>query len=217
MYYSSRIELGSMLAERHEFLHGTDSIIVSLQQKTLSVCISMATQLRAWVFPLLTERIYLPGDPRVLGVVNQDGDFCWNPQFSVYEQQEFVAEFYGLIEDKKRQAFSLINRQLSDYGQLNKMAMQGRNVVIVGDIVKDSVEIAATRELLKEVKSNKLFAAGGNVDVVAADQLRLLADDVYFLDVMSNLFNEEHYFEQPDSYTEEENKKLVTNIATYWI
>lgn len=216
MYYTSKIDLGFKMANKLSYLRGTESVVISLQAKTLSTCLSMASRLRAWVYPLLTEKIYLPGDPRVLGVVNQDGDFCWNPQFSTYEQQEFVAEFYGVIEDKKRQAFSLINKQLTDYGTLNKKSLNGRNVIIVGDIVKDSVEVVAARELLKEVRCNKLFASGGNVDVVAADNLRLLADEAYFFDVMSNLFNEDHYFEHPDSYTDEEKKKLVTNIATYW-
>lgn len=216
MYYISKIDLGFKLAEKLQHLRGTESVIVSLHTKTLSTCVSMASQLRAWVYPLLTERIYLPGDPRVLGVVNQDGNFCWNPQFSDYEKQEFISEFHGVIEDKKRQAFSLVNRQLSEYGSLNKKALNGRNVIIAGDVVKDGVEVAAARELLKEVRTNTLVAAGGNVDIFAADSLRLLADDAYFFDIMSNLFNEDHYFEQPDVYTEEQKKKLVTNIATYW-
>jgi putative phosphoribosyl transferase len=217
VYYTNRIELGRLLAKRMEHLKDSGAVVVALREEALPVCISMASQLRAWVFPLLTERINLPGDPRTLGVINQDGNFCWNPAFSSYEQQEFMNEFRGMIGDKKREAYSTLNRRTNEYGQLNKAALNGRYVLFVGDIIKDSIEVAAARELFKELRPQKIIGAGGNVDINAADVLHVATDETQFLDVMSNMFGEDHYFEQPDPYTAEQNRLLAMNIATYWV
>lgn len=218
MYYTSRFQLGTMLAERLKGLRGQDVVVVALREQAAMTCVALAMEIRAWVYPFLTEKIYLPGDPRVLGVVDQDGDFCWNPTFSEMEQEAFRQDFYSVIEDKKRQAFSALNQRTTDYGNgaLNKRSLNGRVLILVSDIVKDAVEIEAVKEFLKELRLQKLVGAAGNIDIYAADRMHVTTDEVEFMDIIPNMFDDDHYFEQKDSYTTEQHRQIIMNIAAYW-
>lgn len=217
MYFVNRIELGRSLAEKVAYLKSQDAIVLCLTETSLSTGIGLASSLRAWVYPLLTEVVVIPGDPRILGVINQDGLLCYNPGLSTYEREELEMENAGLIQDASREAFSRLNRQSSDYGALNKEILRGRTIILCADILRDQVQLAAAFELLKPIVTKSVVSVVGNVMSDAADALQIGTQKSDFLDVMTNMFDDDHYFEQPDGYSAEERRQLAVNIAHYWI
>ena len=64
MYYVNRIELGKILADRLMELKGQEAVVIALREESLTACIGLASEINAWVFPLLSRRITIPGDPR---------------------------------------------------------------------------------------------------------------------------------------------------------
>lgn len=216
MYYASRIELGQKLATRIGHLKGHEPVVLCLRDEALTSCIGLAAKIHAWIYPLITEPIRLPGDPRVLGVINPDGLFCWSPVIPPSEQDGILAEFHGPIEDAKREAFSRVNARLGEWGDLKKDALKGRVVLISGDVVRDQNEIAAAHAFLKEIDTQQVIGLAGNIEALAADNLHQKADHSEFLDVMTNMFDEAHYFEQADAYTPNESRQLALNISQYW-
>ena len=62
MYYINRIELGRNLAGRLMDLKGQEAVVIALKEESLTACIGLATEINAWVFPLLSRRITIPGD-----------------------------------------------------------------------------------------------------------------------------------------------------------
>lgn len=216
MYYLNRIDLGGRLSERLTELKGQEAVVLVVKESSTTACIALASQINAWVFPLITERIEIPGDERTIGLLTADGTFVWNPDFSPTECDQITMDSHALIEDAKREAFSRLNQTAIEYGEMSKDGLNGRTLIIAGDIVKDKMEIAAALEYIKPIRYEKLYAVGGNVDAGTADYMHLQSDKDVALDVMTNMFDESHYFDEQVSYTPEECRKLLVNISQYW-
>ncbi len=208
--------MGKSLSVRLADLKGQEAVIVALKESSISACIGLASEINAWIYPMLTEKVYVKGDPRVMGTINADGVFCWNPSFTRPDQEWITMQFFGMLEEAKRMAFSKINRVMDEYRDFDKTMLSGRKIILAGDIVRDRLEIAAAMELLKDVVYEALYTAGGNVDSNVFNEVRSVVDRTEFLDVMSNMFNDDHYFEEQSAYSTEENKLLMLNIAQYW-
>ena len=216
MYYINRIELGQKLAGRLIELKGQEAVVIALKESALTSCIGLASRINAWVFPLLSQRIHIPGDPRVMGLIDPTGAFTWNPDLEKMERDGIEMESHGVLDDAKRQAFSMLNRSLSQFGEFSKDALNGRTLLLTGDVVENRLEIAMAIEYLKSVRYAKLYGLGGNVDANAATYFHLQTDQDISLDVMTNMFPAEHYFEQSNAYSPEECRQLAINISQYW-
>lgn len=216
MYYTSRIELGRSLGGRVSDLKGQEAIVVALREDSLTACIGLASEINAWVFPLLSERITIPGDPRIMGLISPEGEFTWNPDIEKAYRDEIEMESRAILDDAKREGFSKLNEALTHYGTINKDCLNGRTVLLTGDIVEDRIEIAMAIDYLKSANYATLYGLGGNVDAASADYFHIETDKDIALDVMTNMFPAEHYFEQPIGYNAEECRQLVMNISQYW-
>lgn len=213
MYFSSRHSLGKTLAARVTELRGQEPIVLCLKENALSAAISLAAEVHGWVYPLLTQPVIIPGDDRIIGVLNQDGELCYNPQLSKYELEDLEMNNHATIEDASRVAFSELNRRVGEYGQLNKTALRGRTVIIIGDIVRDQLEIGAAHELLKTIATGKIVSLVGNITPDGSTALYRESSDSVFLDILPHMFDDDHYFEQPDGYTPEERRQLAMNLS----
>ena len=216
MYFVDRLQLGSTMAQRLIDLKGKEPIILCLKESSLSTSIALASELRGWIYPLLAERVVIPGDPRIIGVINQEGTLCYNPELSKYEREELEMEYSGVIQDATRAAFHQINQASSIYGELNKAAFNGRTVLLCADILRDHLEVSAANELLKSAYNATIVGVIGNIDVNVADDISRMSERSSFMDVMSNMFDDQHYYEQPEAYTLDEQRSIAMNIATYW-
>jgi predicted phosphoribosyltransferase len=217
MYFVNRIELGRSMAKKVAHLRAKEPIIVCLNEGSLSTSIGLASELRGWIYPLLSEPIIIPGDNRIIGVINQDGELCENPGLSRFEQEELRMDYSGFIQEASRQAFSKLNARLNSYGNLSKSGLKGHPIIICADIVRDQVEIAAAIEFLKVIDTSTIVSVAGNITIEAANTLTQTSQKSSFMDIMSNMFDDDHYFEEQDAYTLEEKKQLAMNISQYWI
>ena len=216
MYYVSRIELGKALAGRLMELRGQEAVVIALKESALTACIGLASEINAWVYPLLTQRIYVPGDPRIMGLIDETGMFTWNPSLEKMQRDEIEMESHGVLEDAKRGAFTELNRTLGQYGAFNRDALNGRVLLLTGDVIEDRIEIATALQYLKSIRYATLYGLGGNVDAEAADYFHIETDKDVLLDVMTHMFPVEHYFDRQDSYSPEESRQLAVNISQYW-
>lgn len=217
MYFTSHQALGRTLAAKIAHLKGTEPVVIPLGEDALTTSISIASEVRGWVYPLLTERVTIPGDDRIIGVVNQDGRLCYNPELSNYEREELEMDNHSVIQEGLREAFSRLNGRVSEYGTLNKDALRGRHIVVVGDVVRDQLNIGAMFELLKTVATGPVTSLVGNITPDGSTKLYMESSASAFLDVIPYLMEEAHYFEQQDPYTPTEKRQLAMNISQYWV
>lgn len=216
MYYIDRTDLGSRLASQISSFVVPEPIIVCLKESSLATAVSLASSLHGWIYPLVSETIQLDADNRVLGVISSDGSYTVNPALSRFEVEDIMMENHGVIEDKKRQAFSRLNQSASVYGHLNPEVFNDRLVILCADIIKDQLHIGAIKNIMKPYRPRSVIAAVGNIDVDAADLMRLTADQVRLMDVMSSMFDDGHYFEKTDPYPLETLQQIAMNISQFW-
>lgn len=217
MYYPNRLELGNMLAGRLQSLRSSEPIVLCLKESAMPVCISIASQLRGWIYPLLVERIIIPGDPRIIGVINQDGMLCYNEGLPEAERESLHMDYQTIIQEASREAFGRLNRRLEAFGDLNKKGLFGRKVIIVGDVVKDRIEISAAKQFLKSVATDEIISAVGNIEQDSSTALFVESQQTTFLDIMQIQFDEGHYFEQADNYSVDDQRAIAMNISQYWV
>jgi hypothetical protein len=95
--------------------------------------------------------------------------------------------------------------------------LDGRQVILVGDVITSPLPLVVAHELLKDVTPKNLTAVVGNVTPEVAQLVRMSASDTEILDILSGIvFDESHYFEHVDEYTSKQKHTLTENIAAYW-
>lgn len=218
MYYPNRQVLGDQLAEKLTQYKNTDSIIFCLKKSSLVSCIELAAHLHAYVYILQYVEIPDPFDvTRVLGAITQKGDFVLNPAISRAEYDYIAMDFLSVIEERKRDAFSKINAQADPNPNFNMDAFNGRNILLFADILSSPIQIEIALHILKSFKPALITGVCGNITSEISDKFNIETDGVTYMDILPNtFFDDEHYFEQPDSFTEEEKIKMANNISLYW-
>lgn len=205
------------MAQKISHLRAKDVVVLCLKEESLSTSIGLASELRGWIYPLLTVPIVIPGDGRLLGAINQDGELCYNPQLSRFELEELEMDNAGVIQDASRQAFSKLNQQTTEYGELTKDGLRGRTIVLCADILRNQMEISAALEFLKTIQTGSIIGIAGNITTEAADMLVLSSERSEYMDVLTSMFDDDHYFEQPEAYSIQERRQLAMNISQYWV
>ncbi len=219
MYFNDRMSLGDKLADNLLEIRGTDAIIVSLKQSSMMVSIAMAIKLRAWVFPLFYEPLVNPLDrTKLLGALTQNGDFCLHPDISPGEYDYIIQEFMSTIEEEKRSAMSRLNQAMSQHhGVSDPHILNGRNVVLVGDVMMHRLELEIAKLMMKPLRPARVYGTVGNTTIEVSEAFHLSTDQSHVLDILPTTFmGEDHYFEVADAYSHEEKQLLALNIAQYW-
>ena len=219
LYFSDRITLGNRLSEQLEYLHSKDAIILCLKESSLLTAVALGSNLRAWIYPLLYEIVTHPEDrTKEIGAINADGEFCKHPDITDADLEYITMESAGALEDSKRQAMHLVNQQAIQFGDtLNEHVMNGREVILAGDIVTSPMQIAVAQQLLKSLSPKGIHGVAGNVTADVSDLFHLNTSEAHVLDVLPGIiFDDDHYFEKSDTYSRDEQRALALHIQTYW-
>jgi len=224
MNFIDRTSLGDTFAQRLERFHGKDAVIVCLQESSLLTCLTAASQIRAWVFPLLYEPVYTPDHAhRLLGAFDQDGNFCAvSDSFALPEtpahKKKVTSETGKIIQKQKTEAMKAIEKRTAGYGLApDKQLLNGRDVILMGDILTTPLPLIVAQQVLKGATPTSLTAMIGNATAEVAELVRMSAGETDILDVLSGIhFDDDHYFEHTDTYTPEQKQTLTQHIAAYW-
>lgn len=222
MNFTDRSSLGDMLARRLQRLRGKDAVILCLQENSLLTCLTMASQLRAWVYPLIYAPVYTPDDAhRVLGAFDQDGVFCPLPEVlndDPLAEPEVPAEVTKIVDKQRPAALKTMRTETANYGMLlDKHRLDGRYVILAADIITNPLPVLVAQKFLEDVRPKGLSAAVGNATTETANLLRMSAAQTDILDILSGrLPDESQYFEQADTYTAKQKHTLTRHIAAYW-
>lgn len=218
MFYPNRQVLGDQLAEKLQAYRNNDTIIFCLKKSSLLSCIELAARLHAYIYILQYADVDDPYDiTRSLGVITVNGEFIQNPDITHNEMEYIISSFGSVVEERKRAAFSKINAEKNLNPTFDLHAFNNRNVLIFSDIIKDTIQIEVAFEMLKPYAPASIYGAFGNITSPVSDKFQLEANGCAFMDVLnSNLFDDNHYFDQPDKYPEEQKIQMANNISIYW-
>lgn len=217
MYFESRQAAGKLLAERLEPVYRyEDCAVIALSDGAVLIGEEIATALHCVLTMLLVEDIEIPGESLSFGGVSQSGGFTYNGMFSAGEIEEYVSEFHGYLDEKKREAFQKINRLLGDGGIISKELLRDRVVILVSDGVDNGASIDVAMDFLKSIRTQKIVVATPTATVPAVDRLHLAADELHILDVKQNFMGVDHYFEDNTIPSHEDTIAKINKIVLNW-
>lgn len=217
MYFESRTQAGAVLAARlFDTYRYENCVVVGLSDGSVLVGEQIAAQLHCVLTMLVSEQIEVPGEDQVIGTVSQGGTFSYNSSFSAGEVNEYVSEYHGLLEEKKREAFQRLNRLLGDGGLVSRDMLRDHTVILVSDGLSAGTMLDAAIEFLKPIRVNKLVVVAPVAAVTAVDQLHVLADELHILDVKQNYIATDHYYTDNVVPSHDETVAKINQIILNW-
>lgn len=217
MYFESRAHAGYQLATRlFERYRYENCAVIALSDGGVIVGEQIASALHCVLTMLLVEDIEIPGESLSFGGVSQTGRFTYNSELAQGEIDEYTSEFYGYLEDQKRQAFQRINRLIGDGGMVDYSMLRDRTVIIVNDGFDDNVALNVAMDFLKPVRVRRIVIAAPVASELAVDSLHVMADELHILDVKTNYFDTNHYYNNNEIPTHEQTIEKINKIILNW-
>lgn len=217
MYFVNRAEAGAKLAtELVEQYRYEDCAVMALNDGAVLVGEPIAAELHSVLTMLLIEKIEIPGESLSIGGLSQAGTFTYNGMLSAGEVEGYRQEFFGYIEEQKREAMMRINRLLGDGGLVDRDLLRERNIILVSDGFADAASLDVALDFLKPIKIKKLIVATPTASVPAVDRLHMVADELHILDVKENFMGVNHYFEDNTIPSHEETVEKINKIILNW-
>ena len=218
MFYPSRQALGDQLAMKLAQYKNTETIIFCLKKSSLLSCIELAANLHAYIYILQYAELQDPFDlTRNLGAVTQKGEFVLNPDISQSEYEYINSDFMSVIEEQKREAFSEINGERDPNPAFDLAAFNNRNILLFADVLQSSFQIQVALNILKAYAPASVIGVVGNITSAVSDKFLIDTDGCVYMDVLQNsFFDDAHYFDQPDNYSEDDKINMANSISLYW-
>ena len=219
MFYPNRQALGDQLALKLPQFRDNETIIFCLKKSSLLSCIELAANLHAYIYVLQYAEVADPFDiTRSLGAVTANGNFVLNPDISQSEFEYINSDFFSTIEEHKREAFSEINGEQDPNPQFDLAAFNNRNILLFADILQTSFQIQVALDILKGYSPAMILGVVGNVSPAVSDKFQIETEGCTCMDVLqNNFFDDSHYFDQPDNYSEQDKINMANNISLYWV
>jgi len=217
MYFQSRVEAGQLLAKQIIQKHkGNNCAIVALNDGGVMVGAQIALQLHCVLTLLLTETITLPRENDAVAGITQDGSFSYNQHYSQGEIDDFVGEYYNLIEQEKMTKMQDMHRRMGRSGLIRKDLLREHTVILVTDGLVDGFALDIAMQYLKPIHTKRLIVATPLASVKAVDRMHILADEIICLSVVEDYISTDHYYETQDVPPHDKVVKTVEQIVAHW-
>lgn len=215
-YFASRLEAGTILAQKLQQYRYEDTIVLSLSEGGVLVGAVIASNIHALIAMLLTKDVYLPDGRTLVGVVNEVGGFVYNNAFSTGEIEELESEYRGNIEFAKSQALHELHVALGQGGLISTEYFRNRVVIVVADGTLNGMAFEMAYDYLKAVHTKKVIMVAPIASVKAVDRMHLLADELHCLNAVNTVFDIDHYYEDNTMPTHDQTLSILNNVILNW-
>lgn len=216
MYFRNRAEAGRKLARNLENYQGTQVVVLALSPGAVIVGAQIAMKLHANLLLLLTENIYLPGEPDPIAALSSGGTFTLNAMFSPGQIEEYISEYHNFIEEKRIEKMHQLNRLMGEGGEIKRDYLRNHTVIVVSDGLSSGFSLDIAAAYLKPVALDRLVVATPLASVPAVDRMHLFADEICCLSVKPNYINTNHYYDDNTIPEMDRLFELMRNITVNW-
>ncbi|MBR3322561.1 hypothetical protein IKG13_00650, partial [Candidatus Saccharibacteria bacterium] len=96
-------------------------------------------------------------------------------------------------------------------------AFNNRNILLFADVLQSSFQIQVALNILKAYAPASVIGVVGNITSAVSDKFLIDTDGCVYMDVLQNsFFDDAHYFDQPDNYSEDDKINMANSISLYW-
>ncbi len=199
-YFESRSAVGKNFAAQLSKFNDQPVAVLALSAGGAAMGIEIARALHGIMGLLLLKHIYLPGERKPLGVVNEQGILTYGIDISSAFIEEFQMEYRGTIEDDKQQAVTELHA-FGTEGILSPHYFSDKNVIIVSDFSKTGTAFKAAVDFLKPVRTRKIVLAAAIAQLPAIDIMHILGDQLLIAHATDKDLPPDHYFARDDVHS----------------
>jgi putative phosphoribosyl transferase len=218
MYFHDRAEAGDKLADELITYRWENTAVLALSPGGVVVGEQIARRLHSSLSLLLTARISAPGDDSlVLGTLDQTGLFTYNSMITAGEMEEYMQEMRGYVEEQKIQQMYHMTAVVGEHGMADPAQLEGRNVIIATDGVKNGMSYEAAVHYLQRIKTEKTIAAipVGPADVI--ERIHGMVDELHYLYIPENFFTVAHYYTDEGKIDPNSVMERIDNVVARWM
>lgn len=216
MYFKNRAEAGRKLAKQLEDYKGKETVVVALSEGAVIVGAQVAMRIHANLVLMLSENIYLPGEPDAIAALGSTGNFAYSDMFSTGQIEELAAEFHNFIDQQRLEKMHHLNIMVGKDGEIRKEYLRHHIVILVADGLPNGFSLNVAADYLKSVAIKKLIVATPLASEAAIDRMHLVGDEVQCLSVVQNYMTTDHYYEDNTIPRVDDMFKVVKNISIHW-
>lgn len=216
MYFKSRADAGKILSDKLKDHDRENIAVVALSEGAVIVGAQIAMKLHGNLSLLLTENIFLPGEPDAIGSITTSDTFTYNNKFSAGQLEEFNAEYHTYIDEKRREGFHHLNVLLGNDGEIPKERLRHHTVILVSDGLVNGLSLDVAYDYLKRIAMKRLIIATPFATVQAIDRMHIIGDEICCLDVIDNFISINHYYDDNTVPQTEDLFRVIKNISLSW-
>lgn len=218
MYFHDRAEAGDKLADELMKYRWENTAVLALSPGGVAVGEQIARRLHCTLSLLLTSRISAPGDDSlVIGTIDQLGGFTYNSMIPAGEMEEYLEDMRGYIEEAKIHQMYQMTSVVGEHGLADPAQIEGRNIIIATDGVKNGLSLDAAVHYLKRIRVEKTIAAipVGPSEVI--ERLHGIVDELHYLYIPDNFFSVGHYYTDEPKIDPDSVIERIDSVVARWI
>lgn len=216
-YFQSRMQAGRLLASQiAPKYQGEPVSVMALSDGGVVVGMQIAQQLHCPIGLLLVAEIDLPQEMMTVAGMSEDGAFSYNKMYSSGEIDEIVQEYRSTIEAKKMERLNELHRAAGGGNLIRRDLLEYHTIILVSDGMNSRFGLDLAMEFLKPVSYKKLVIATSMASVPVVDQMHIIADDLYILNVLEDYISTDHYYNTNDVPPHDVIVNTVTQINANW-
>lgn len=217
LYFKDRTQAGQELAGTLKKKYASvNCAVLCLSDGGVLVGAEIAKKIHASLYLLMTENIKLPGENDPLATMSSEGTFTYNNMYSAGQLEGMAADYMGLINQERLQAFQKLNRIVGKDGEINKELLKRHVVILVSDGFSSGLSLAVAADFLKPIETKKIVVAAPIASVEAIDKMHALTDEIFCLGVTDNFMGVDHYYENNEQPEHKTVVDLIKNIVLNW-
>jgi predicted phosphoribosyltransferase len=218
MYFHDRAEAGDKLADELMEYRWENTAVLALSPGGVVVGEQIARRLHCSLSLLLTARITAPSEESlVIGTIDQTGLFTYNSMISAGEMEEYLQDMRNYVEEQKMQQMYHMTAVIGEHGMADPAQLEGRNVIIATDGVKNGMSFDAAAHFLERIRTEKLIGAIPVGPASVIERIHGLVDELHYLYIPDNFFTVAHYYTDEDKIDPNTVMQRIDNVVARWV
>lgn len=217
MYFHDRAQAGDLLADDLMQYRWENTAVMALSPGGVAVGEQIARRLHCTLSLLLTAKITAPGDESlVIGTIDQTGVFTYNSMITAGDMEEYMEDMRGYVEEQKLHQMYQMTTVVGAGGLADPAQLEGRNVIIATDGVKNGISFDAAIKFLERIHIEKSIAAIPVGPSEVLERLHGLVNELHYLYVPDNFFSVGHYYTDEDKIDPDTVMDRINNVVANW-
>jgi len=143
--------------------------------------------------------------------------FTFNSMIPAGEMEEYMEDVRGYLEEAKLKEMYRMTSVIGDHGLADPGQIDGRNVIIVTDGVKNGLSFDAALHFLERLHVERIIAAIPVGPSEAIERISQMVQEMHYLYIPMNFLSVSHYYTDEDKIDPNTVRERIDNVVARWV